>query len=52
MGDPSLLFSDFIYKTLEKVHIIKNWLQVACSQQKSYADHRRMDLELKEGDKE
>ena len=28
MGEPSLLCPDSIYKTLEKVHIIRNWLQV------------------------
>ena len=51
MGEPSLLGPDLIYKTLEKVHIIRNRLQTDYSSQKSYADHRRRDLEFEEGDK-
>ena len=51
VGEPSLLVLEFIYKTLEKVHIIRNWLQMAYSRKKSYADHRRRDLEFEEGDK-
>ena len=51
VGDSSLLGPDLIYKTLEKIHIIENQLQTAYSQQKSYADHRRRDLEFEEGDK-
>ena len=51
MGEPSLLDLELIYKSLENVHIIKNRLQTAYSQQKSYADHRTRDLEFEEGDK-
>ena len=51
MGEPSLLSPELIYKTLEKVHIIRNRLQTAYSRQKSYVDHRRRDLEFEEGDK-
>ena len=51
MDEPSLLGPDLVYKTLEKVHIIRNRLQMAYSQQKSYADHRRSDLEIEENDK-
>ena len=51
VGEPSLLGPDLIYKTLEKVHIIRNRLQAACSRQKSYANHRKWDLEFEEGDK-
>ena len=40
----------FIYKTLEKDHMIKNHLQTSYSQQKSYADHRIRNLEFEEGD--
>ena len=36
---------------MEKVHIIRNRLQTTYSRQKSYADHRRRDLEFEEGDK-
>ena len=50
MGEPSLLGHELIYKTLEKVHIIRNRLQTAYSRQKSYADHWRRDLKLEEGD--
>ena len=37
-----------VYKTLEKVQIIKNRLQTAYSRQKSYYDHKRRDLEFEE----
>ena len=40
-----------IYKTLEKVHIIRICLKKAYSLQKSYANHRIRDLEFAEGDK-
>ena len=50
VGEPSLLGPELIYKTLEKVHIIRNRLQTAYSRQKSYADHWRRDLKLEEGD--
>ena len=51
VGEPSILGPELIYKTLEKVHIIRNRLQTAYSRQKSYADHRRRNLEFEEGDK-
>ncbi|XP_069147980.1 uncharacterized protein [Solanum lycopersicum] len=47
----SILGPDLIYKTLEKVHIIRNQLQIAYSRKKSYIDHRRRELEFEEGDK-
>ena len=50
VGEPSLLGSDLVYKTLEKFHIIRNRLQMACSRQKSYANHRSKNLEFEEGD--
>ena len=40
-----------IYRTLEKVHIIRNRLKTAYSRQKSYADNRRREFEFEEGDK-
>ena len=43
VGEPSLLGLELIYKTLEKVHIIRNLLQMAYSRQKSFADNRRRD---------
>ena len=51
VGEPSLIGSELIYKTLEKVHIIRNRLQMTYSRQKSYADNRRRNLEFEEGDK-
>ena len=47
--ESSLLGPNLIYKTLKKVHIIRNRLQIAYSRQKSYADHRRRELEFEEG---
>ena len=46
VGETSLLGPNLIYKTLEKVHIIKNQLQMAYSRHKSYDDHRRRSLEF------
>ena len=46
VGETSLLGPNLIYKTLEKVHIIKNQLQMAYSLQRSYVDTRRRDLEF------
>ena len=51
VGEHSLLGPDLIYKTLEKVHIVRNPLQTTYSWRKSYADHRRRDLEFEEGHK-
>ena len=50
VGEPSLLGPELIYKTLEKVHIIRKWLQAAYSRQKAYADHGKRDLEFEECD--
>ena len=50
VGEPLLLGPDLVYKTLEKVHIIRNQLQMAYRWKKSYRDHRRRDLEFEEGD--
>ena len=51
VGDTSLLGTEVIYKSLKKVHIIRNRLETAYSRKKSYANHRRRDLEFEEGDK-
>ncbi|XP_071902707.1 uncharacterized protein [Coffea arabica] len=40
----------WIEETIEKVKIIRQKIQTAQSQQKSYADHRRKDLEFEVGD--
>ena len=47
VGEPSLIGPKLIYKTLEKVHIIRNRLQMAYSRQRSYADNRRRVWSLK-----
>ena len=51
VGEPLNIGREFIYKTLEKVHIIMKWFQTAYSRQKSYADHRKSELEFEECDK-
>ena len=51
VDESSFLGPEFIYKTLEKVHIIRNQLQTSNSWQKSYSDHRRRDVEFEEDDK-
>ena len=51
MGYSSLLGPQLIYKTLEKVHMIRNHLKTTYIGQKSYVDHRRRDLEFEECDK-
>ena len=50
VGESSLVCPELIYKTLEKVHIIRKWLQAAYSRQKAYADHGKRDLEFEECD--
>ena len=47
LGNSSLLGPEFIHKTLEKVHMIRNHLKTAYRKQYSYVDHRRRDLNLK-----
>ena len=51
VGESSFSGPKLIYRTLEKVYIIRNRLKTAYSQQKSYLDHRRRDLVFEEGDK-
>ena len=51
IGDSLLLGPELIYKTVEKVHMIRNRLQMTYSRQKSSPDNRRKGLEFKEGDK-
>ena len=50
VGESSLLGPDLIYKTLEKVYIMRNQFQTTYNRQKSYVDHMREDLEFEEGD--
>lgn len=51
VGEPSLLGPEFIYKTLEKIHIITIRLQTVYSRQNSYAINTRRDLDFEKGDK-
>ena len=51
VGESSLLGPELIFKTLEKFHMIRNWLKTAYSRQKSYTDHRIRDFEFEESDK-
>ena len=51
MGESSLFNPYFIYKTLEKVYIIRNFFKTTYSWKKSYADHRARELEFEEEDK-
>lgn len=51
MGESLLLGPDSIYRTLEKVYIIRNRLQTTYSRQKPYTKHMRRDLEFDEGGK-
>ena len=51
VGESPIFRPNLIYRTLEKVYIIRIRLETAYSRQKSYADHRRRDLEFEEGDK-
>lgn len=48
VDDSSLLCPNLINKTSEKVHIIRNRLKIAYSQQKAYADHKRRNVEFYE----
>ena len=51
VGESSLFDPNLINMTLEKVDIIRIRLRTDCSKQKSYAVHRRRELEFEEGDK-
>ena len=51
VGEPLILGPNLIFRTLENVHIIRTRLQTTYSRQKSYANHRRRDLEFKNGEK-
>ena len=46
VGESLVLGPDLIYKTLGRVHIIGNQFQTTYNCQKSYADHKRRDLEF------
>ena len=50
VGESSLLGPKIIYDAFEKVWVIRNRLKAAYSQQTSYADNRKRDLEFEVGD--
>ncbi|XP_070050575.1 uncharacterized protein [Nicotiana tomentosiformis] len=50
IGEAELIGPDLMHQAIEKVRIIKEWLKIAQSRQKSYSDVRRWDLEFKEDD--
>ena len=49
-GETKLLGPDLIQDAIEKVKMIRDRMQTAQSRHKSYADHRRRNLEFQEGD--
>lgn len=49
-GEQKLLGPDLVQCAVDKVKLIRERLQTAQSRQKSYADHRRKELEFQEGD--
>ncbi|KAL6324088.1 hypothetical protein AAG906_006359 [Vitis piasezkii] len=50
VGERKLLGPELVQLTVEKVALIKEKLKAAQSRHKSYADHRRRDLEFEVGD--
>ena len=46
-GERKLLGLEIVQTTVDKVNIIRAWLKAAQDRQKSYADKRRKDLELR-----
>ncbi|OMO65975.1 reverse transcriptase [Corchorus capsularis] len=50
VGERKLLNIELIDDMVEKVKMIRNRLKIAQDRQKSYADHRRRDLEFEVGD--
>ena len=50
MGEIKLLEPDLVQDAVEKVKLIRDRMQTAQSRHKSYADHRRRDLEFQVGD--
>ncbi|KAH0775084.1 hypothetical protein KY290_012221 [Solanum tuberosum] len=50
VGEFALLGPEVVYEATKKVRLIRDRLKTAHSQQKSYADNRKRDLELEVGD--
>jgi hypothetical protein len=51
VSERQTLGPELIQDTRDKVRVIKEWMSVAQSRQKSYADNRRRPLEFKVGDR-
>ena len=45
-----MLGLEIVQQTVDKIQVIKEWLQTAQSRQKSYADVRKMKLEFQVSD--
>ena len=50
VAEPLLFGPNLVFKTMEKLHIIRNRFQTAYSRQKSFADHSTRELKFEEGD--
>ena len=50
VGQSSLLGQEIMYKYIQKVRIIRDSFKTTYSQEKSYADNIRRDLEFEVGD--
>lgn len=50
VGERRLLGPDIIQQIVDKIQLIRQWLQTAQSRHKSYADHKRRDLSFQLGD--
>ncbi|WMV37441.1 hypothetical protein MTR67_030826 [Solanum verrucosum] len=49
-GEFALLGPEVVYEATKKVRLIRDWLKMAHSRQKSYDDNRKRDLEFEVGD--
>ena len=49
-GEATLIGSELVHETTEKIRVIRDRLLAAQSRQKSYVDHRRRPLEFQVGD--
>ena len=50
MGERKLLGPKIVQQTMDKVHIIQEWLRTVQSRQKSYAHNKRSELKFQVGD--
>jgi hypothetical protein len=50
IGERKIFGPNILQEAEKQVHVVRKNLQVAQSRQKSYTDHRRRELSLKDGD--